>query len=63
VACAYEGKEVEVGFNSHFLLNFLKTIDHNEVIFKISAGMKASVLTPAGDESYIYVVMPLRMNA
>ena len=22
VACAYEGKEVEVGFNSHFLLNF-----------------------------------------
>ena len=63
VACAYEGKEVEVGFNSHFLLNFLKTIDHNEVIFKISAGMKASVLTPAGDESYTYVVMPLRMNA
>ena len=63
VDCVYEGQEVEVGFNSHFLLSFLKTIDHDEVIFKISAGMKASVLKPAGDESYTYVVMPLRMNA
>ena len=63
VDCVYEGEEVEVGFNSHFLLGFLKTIDHDEVIFQVSAGMKASVLKPAGDESYTYVVMPLRMNA
>lgn len=63
VECAYEGKNVEVGFNSFFLLNFLKTINHDEVIFKVSAGMKASVLKPVGDENYTYVIMPLRMNA
>ncbi len=63
VDCVYEGEEVEVGFNALFLLNFLKVIPHEEVVFRVAAGMKASLMKPADDDNYTYVIMPLRMNA
>lgn len=63
VDCVYEGEEVEVGFNALFLLNFLKVITNEEIVFKVASGMKASLMKPADDENYTYVIMPLRMNA
>lgn len=63
VDCVYEGEEMEVGFNALFLLNFLKVISNEEVVFKVASGMKASVIKPADEEKYTYVIMPLRMNA
>lgn len=60
--CLYEGEEIEIGFNAQFIIDFLRVVEEEEVIFNISAGMKASLLEALGRDDYQYVIMPLRLS-
>lgn len=62
VACSFSGKEMQIGFNARFLMDFLRTVDKEEIIIKISGNMKASLMQGMGSENYRYVVMPMRLN-
>ncbi|MFP4541809.1 MAG: DNA polymerase III subunit beta, partial [Opitutales bacterium] len=56
----YAGPEVTVAFNPHFLLDPLKAIPRDEVIFEFKDELSPGVIrTP---DSFLCVVMPLRLN-
>jgi len=57
-----EGQPIEVSFNHKFISDGLSSIQSSEVIFGLNKEGGPAVLKPVGDESYIYVVMPVKAD-
>ncbi len=57
-----EGKELEISFNHRFLIDGLLNIKNPEVILGLTGVEGPGVLKPSGDESYIYVIMPIKAS-
>lgn len=57
---AIEGESGVVVVNFHYLLDCLTNLDAANVVFKIINDSSPSLLTPQGDENYIYLVMPIK---
>ncbi|HRU38490.1 MAG TPA: DNA polymerase III subunit beta [Candidatus Goldiibacteriota bacterium] len=56
----YDGEPIEVSYNASYLMDVLKVTETPEVEIKLISSMNPGVIKPAGDESFIYVVMPIR---
>ena len=63
IEIAYAGDALTIGFNSHYLLEFLKASDADEVMLELKDGQSAGQMRPVsnGDYKYRYVVMPMRI--
>jgi len=57
-----EGEPVEISFNHRFLLDGLLSIKTPEIIFELNKETGPGVLKAAGDDTYIYVVMPIKAS-
>jgi len=57
-----KGEPIEVSFNYRFLISGLQNIRSSEVIFELNGEDGPGVLKPVGDESYIYVSMPIKLS-
>jgi DNA polymerase-3 subunit beta len=57
-----DGAPTKVSFNHRFLLEGLLNIKSSEVVFELNNDSGPGVLKPVGDDSYIYVVMPIKAN-
>jgi len=60
-----QGKEKEVSFNHRFLLDGLLKIKSSEVMFELTernGEIGPGILKPVGDQSYIYVLMPIQAS-
>lgn len=57
----YDGEPLSVAYNAKFLMDVLKHIDAKETILELSTALAPGVLKPAGDDTYICVVMPIRL--
>jgi len=55
-----EGKEVGISFNAKFLLDALKVIDSEKILFELSGSYSPGVMRPQTDQNYLYLVLPLR---
>ncbi len=59
-----KGKEINVSFDCRFLMDGLVNIKSAEVFFGLNSDAKEEigpgVIRPVGDQSYIYVVMPIK---
>lgn len=55
-------KEVQVEFNPQFLMDPLKALDKDEVIFEFNDGLSPGVLTtqPQANDKFLCVIMPVR---
>ena len=62
LTCKIEGEELEVAFNYRFLLDGLNNIKSSEVIFELSGEEGPGVLRPVGDQSYLYILMPIKAS-
>ncbi|MFZ4569873.1 MAG: DNA polymerase III subunit beta [Bacteroidales bacterium] len=66
LTCAYDGEDLEIGFNSKFLMEMLGNIDCEEVRFEMSGPNRAGILLPANvenkDEDILMLVMPVMLN-
>lgn len=66
LSCAYEGEDLEIGFNSKFLVEMLSNIDTVEVRLEMSAPNRAGILTPVNSENkaedILMLVMPVMLN-
>ncbi len=54
-------KELEISFNCRFLIDGLNNFKSAEVKFNFTDEENAMVITPIGDESYLYVLMPIKI--
>ncbi len=56
------GEAIEISFNYRFILDGLSNIKSSEVVFELNNDFNPSVLKPVGDDSYLYIVMPIKNN-
>ena len=66
LTCSYEGDDMEIGFNSKFLLEMINNVDTEEVCFEMSAPNRAGLILPVNnenkDEDILMLVMPVMLN-
>lgn len=66
LTCNYDGEDMEIAFNSRFLLEMLNNIDTKEVKLEMSVPSRAGLLMPSensnADEDILMLVMPVMLN-
>lgn len=66
LTCSYDGEDMEIGFNSRFLMEMLNNIDTPEIKIMMSVPSRAGLLVPATtdnpDEDILMLVMPVMLN-
>jgi DNA polymerase-3 subunit beta len=66
LTCNYDGDDLEIGFNSRFLLEMLSNLDADEIKLSMSEPSRAGLLTPAtqdnAHEDILMLVMPVMLN-
>lgn len=65
LTCNYSGEDMEIGFNSRFLMEMLNNIDSTEIRLEMSEPSRAGLLIPADmaeDEDILMLVMPVMLN-
>jgi DNA polymerase III subunit beta len=64
--CQYEGEDLEIGFNSKFILEMLTNMDTDEVLLEMSAPNRAALILPVNnedkEEDILMLVMPVMLN-
>ncbi len=66
LTCAYEGEDMEIGFNSRFMLEMLNNMGAESVVLELSAPNRAGILVPEQPENdgedILMLVMPVMLN-
>jgi len=57
----YTGANMTIGFNAKYFLDVLGALDEDEVELGLSGELDPAVLRPAGEKSFLAVVMPMRI--
>jgi DNA polymerase III subunit beta len=65
ISCEYNGEDMEIGFNSRFLIEMLNTIDGTDIRLEMSTPTRAGILRPSDqdeEEDLLMLVMPVMIN-
>jgi DNA polymerase-3 subunit beta len=65
IAAAYNGPEMEIGFNANYVLDILKSANSTEVEFEVDRPEAAVVIHPVPEEEgekFFCLLMPLRVS-
>ena len=57
----YDGEEVEIGFNSKYVLDVARQIKGNEIIIKLSDSVYPTLVYDKDDKGVLFVLMPMRV--
>jgi DNA polymerase-3 subunit beta len=66
LTCSYQGDDMQIGFNSRFLVEMLGNLSSDEVALEMSLPNRAGILTPVDGldpgEAVTMLVMPVMLN-
>ena len=66
LTCTYVGEDMEIGFNSRFLVDMVSNLDCDEIILEMSAPNRAGIILPNNNanpsEDILMLVMPVMLN-
>jgi len=66
LSCNYEGEDIEIGFNSKFVIEMLNNLDTEQIKFEMSAPNRAGLILPVNseqtNEDVLMLVMPVMLN-
>ena len=62
IEAAYEGEAFQIGFNARYLLDVLGVIDSDDIILECKNSMSPTIIKSSTDESFLSVIMPLRVE-
>jgi DNA polymerase-3 subunit beta len=66
LTCQYEGEDMQIGFNSKFLIEMLNNLSSDDVLIEMSVPNRAGILTPLDGkedgEDILMLVMPVMLN-
>ena len=66
LSCSYEGDDMQIGFNSRFLLEMLNNLTSEEIMLEMSLPNRAGILTPVDGleegEEITMLVMPVMIS-
>ena len=62
----YAGDDMEIGYNASYLLDILRSIPTDQVLFRLKTALSAGVIEPVGalpkpEEELLCLIMPLRL--
>ncbi|MGB9706481.1 MAG: DNA polymerase III subunit beta [Microgenomates group bacterium] len=57
-----EGDDNNIAFNSRYLLDFLNSVDTEQISFEMTTPLNPGVFRPVGDSSYLHIIMPVRVQ-
>lgn len=57
-----EGEQIQIAFNTKFLLDAISNIPTSTVSIEFSGALSASIVKPIGEEGLEYIVMPVRLS-
>jgi len=63
INCEIEGDNINIGFNSKYLIDVLKAVDDEEIAFEMGTSVSACVIKPVDGDKYSYLVLPVRITA
>jgi DNA polymerase-3 subunit beta len=67
LSCQYEGEDMEIGFNSRFIIDMLNNIGAKQICIEMSAPNRAGIILPLDgqndDEETLMLVMPVMLNS
>ncbi len=67
IQCDYDGSDMEIGFNSRFLVEMLSNLESEHVLLELSAPNRAGLLSPIDGkeigEEVLMLVMPVMINS
>jgi DNA polymerase-3 subunit beta len=67
LTCDYQGDDIQIGFNSRFLLEMLNNLTSSEIKLEMSLPNRAGILKPTSGsvegESITMLVMPVMLNS
>ncbi|MDW8307418.1 MAG: DNA polymerase III subunit beta [Leptospiraceae bacterium] len=61
LAIAYEGQEMLVGLNGSFLMDVVRSLDCEELLFGVSDPAKPVVIRDIKDPDFVALIMPVRL--
>jgi DNA polymerase-3 subunit beta len=61
LSVAYDAPEIEIGFNSRYLLDIASQIDGENARFALADAVSSTLVRDGSDESALYVLMPMRV--
>jgi len=66
LTCSYEGEDIEIGFNSRFIIDMLNNIGAEQICLEMSAPNRAGIILPLDsqeeNEDTLMLVMPVMLN-
>ena len=66
LTCTYAGEDMEIGFNSRFLVEMVSNIESEEIVIEMSAPNRAGIILPGTksnpSEDVLMLVMPVMLN-
>ncbi|MBE7007705.1 MAG: DNA polymerase III subunit beta [Ruminococcaceae bacterium] len=59
-----DGRDLEIGFNNRYLSEALRYAPADTVRLELNSGISPAIIVPVdGDESFLYMVLPVRLKA
>ncbi len=62
VEAKVDGEGGDIAFNSRFLLEFLNNYNEDELLFEMTGSLNPGAFKPVKDESYLHIIMPVRVQ-
>ena len=56
-----EGNDIEIGFNSKFVIEDLKAVDDEQISLNFKTGVSPCVVKPVEGDAYEYLILPVRI--
>ena len=57
-----EGDDLDIGFNSRFLLNIMRVIEDEEIKMQFNTNLTPCMIKPIEGNSYEYLILPVRIS-
>lgn len=57
-----EGDDIDIGFNSKYLIEALKVVDSEDINLEFTTSVSPCIMKPGDNENYTYLVLPVRLS-
>ena len=61
ISMKLQGDQIQIAFNSRYLLDVLKNMEEDEVVLKMTSGVSPCVIEEQNNENAKYLVLPVRL--
>lgn len=62
IGAEVEGQDLVIGFNSKYLMDVLKVVKDEEVVFEMGSSVSSCLIKPTEGNEFIYLVLPVRIT-